>query len=216
MRLRSGPSPAGGELPVPEAGAEEVRGIADEVLADPAFHRPGPGLLVRARDWLFEQVAEAIDRLFAAAGDGPLGWVIVAALGVAAAVLIVRVTRGMQREPGSIAGAPTGPRRPPTDWLADAARFEAAGEWRSGLRCRYRALVASLAASGLVNEVPGRTAGEYRLAVARAVPDVGRAFDGATSLFEVAWYGQRDIGPEEARRFEDLSAEVLAGAGGHR
>lgn len=216
MRLGSGPLPAGGELPVPESGAEEVRRIADEVLADPAFDRPGPGLLVRARDWLFEQAADAIDRLFAAAGDGPMGWVIVAVLAVAAIVLVVRVTRGVQREPGVVAGATAGPRRPATDWLADADRFEAAGEWRSGLRCRYRALVASLAASGFVNEVPGRTAGEYRLAVSRAVPDVGPAFDGATSLFEVAWYGQRDVGPDEARRFEDLSAKVLAGAGGHR
>jgi hypothetical protein len=52
----------------------------------------------------------------------------------------------------------------------------------------------TLAARGLVEEVPGRTAGEYRREVGRAVPAAAADFAGATELFEVAWYGRSDTG----------------------
>jgi hypothetical protein len=203
-------------LPVPEASGEEVRRLAREVLADPAFDRAQPGLLVRARDWFFEQLGELLGRLVAAAGDGPLAWVVVAVVVAGALVMVVRLTRDVHREPRSATGPLSGPRRPPADWLAEASRLEAAGDWRAGLRCRHRALVASLAGRGLVTEVPGRTAGEYRLAVATAAPAAADAFAGATSLFEVAWYGHGEVGAEDVRRFTDLADQVLAGVGGPR
>lgn len=200
------------ELPVPEAGPEEVRRLADEVLADPVFDRATPGLLAQARDWLFEQVGDVLDRLFATAGGGPLGWIVAAVLAGAAAWFAVRLTRDVQREHHGLAGAPA-PRRSVTDWAAEAARLEAAGEWRAGLRCRHRALVAALAARGLVDEVPGRTAGEYGAAAAAVLPEVAVELEGATSLFEQAWYGRRHVGEDEVRRFQQLSDAVLAGAG---
>jgi hypothetical protein len=73
--------------------------------------------------------------------------------------------------------------------------------------------VADLASRGLVEEVPGRTAGEYRHQVEVNVPASAGDFDGATALFEAAWYGNRPTGPEEARRFRTLEGRVLAGAG---
>ncbi len=200
------------DLPVPEAGPEEVRRLADRVLADEVFDRAEPGLVVQARDWIFEQVGEALDRLLAAAGGGPLGWVIVGILALAAVVLAVRFTRGVQGDPDD-GGTPAGPRRPATDWLADAERLEAAGEWRASLRCRHRALVAALAARGIVEEVPGRTAAEYRAAAVGVVPAVAPDLAGATDLFEGAWYGRRLVDAEDARRFRDLSERVLTAAG---
>ncbi|HJU00766.1 MAG TPA: DUF4129 domain-containing protein, partial [Actinomycetes bacterium] len=74
---------------------------------------------------------------------------------------------------------------------------------------RYRALVADLAARGLVEEVPGRTAGEYRREIGRAAPAASADFAGATELFEVAWYGRADTGPQQAAHLRDLSAQVL-------
>jgi hypothetical protein len=200
---------------VPEVDPDDVRRLADEVLADPAFDRPAPGLLVSARDWALDRLGDAVGELLDAAGGGPLGWIVVAAFSVAAVGLAVRFGVGLQRDPTAVV-VPAGPRRAATDWEADAARLEAAGEWRGALRCRYRALVAALAARGLVDEVPGRTAGEYRAAVASAVPEVAAPFAGATALFEDAWYGHRGVGPVDARRLADLSARVLAGAGGPR
>jgi hypothetical protein len=107
----------------------------------------------------------------------------------------------------------TTPRRGPAEWRADAEAAERAGQWRQALRCRYRALVAELADRGLVEEVAGRTAGEYRAEVAGAAPAVAAPFAGATELFERAWYGEAPTGQDEAARFRGLSDEVLSGVG---
>lgn len=207
-----------GDLPAPEAPPDEVRRIADEVLADPAYRWATPGMAVRARDWVVEQLAGLLARILSSAGGGPLGWAVVAVMVVVATVAAVHLVRSLRPDAGDPHGGSGlgGPRRPATDWLADASASEAAGDWRAGLRCRYRALVAALAARGLVREVPGRTAGEYRAAVARAAPAAASDFDGATSLFELAWYGHADVGVDEVRRFEDLAARVLAVPGGRR
>lgn len=204
---------AAAAIPDPETSAEEARQAADEVLSDPAFDRPPPGALARARDWFFDRIDDVFEAIAGSGGGGVVGWVVVGVLVVAALLLAVRLTRGVQREPGAVVATPGGPARPATDWLAEAARLESAGDWRGGLRCRHRALVASLAARGLVDEVPGRTTGEYRVEVARRVPAVAPDFDGATSLFELAWYGGRSVGADEAGRFADLSERVLVGSG---
>lgn len=213
VRVAAPAAAAAGELPDASTSAEEARQVADEVLADAVFDRPQPGLLAQARDWFFERLGEAVDGLLGTAGGGLIGWVVVAALVGVAVLLAVRFTRGVQTDPGAAAVSGDGPRRPATDWLAEAARLEAAGDRRAGLRCRYRALVAALAARGVLDEVPGRTAGEHRAAVARSVPGIAPDFAGATDLFEGVWYGGQPVGADETGRFEDLSGRVLAGTG---
>jgi Domain of unknown function (DUF4129) len=104
---------------------------------------------------------------------------------------------------------PAGRRRSAAEWRAEAEAQERAGAWREAVRSRYRALVADLAARGLVEEVPGRTAGEYRREVGEALPAVATDFAGATELFEVAWYGRSDTGAQEASQLRDLSDRVL-------
>ena len=63
----------------------------------------------------------------------------------------------------------------------------------------------------MVDEVPGRTAGEYRTLVRGATPQLDEPFAGATELFERAWYGDEDTGPEEAATFHHLADRVRAG-----
>ena len=74
-------------------------------------------------------------------------------------------------------------------------------------------MVADLAARGVVDEVPGRTAGEYRTAVTRSTPAAAPDFSVATELFERAWYGAKPTGPDDSARFRELSERVLMGAG---
>jgi hypothetical protein len=69
--------------------------------------------------------------------------------------------------------------------------------------------VADLASRGLVEEVPGRTAGEYRNEVWRNLPDAAAEFAGATELFEVAWYGRQETGAAQASHLRDLSGRIL-------
>jgi hypothetical protein len=131
-------------------------------------------------------------------------------------VLLVRLARGTGRArrpapavaglaaPADAAGA--------GDWLARARALERAGEWREALRWRYRALVHHLVASGVLDEVPGRTSGEHRILVAAAVPRAAGDFDAASRLFELAWFGRRPTGPAEASRFAELSERVVRAA----
>lgn len=99
--------------------------------------------------------------------------------------------------------------RPADEWRAAAGQAEAAGDWRAGIRLRYRALLAELIAAGVIDDLPGRTAGEYRRAVTAAVPTVGVATASATDLFERPWYGLRPTGAAERDRFVELEAEIL-------
>ena len=81
------------------------------------------------------------------------------------------------------------------------------------MRCRYRALVARLAAGGAVDEIPGRTAGEYRLELRRTRPDAAPAFTEATDLFERAWYGHADVTGGDDERFRSLADDVAGRSG---
>jgi hypothetical protein len=127
------------------------------------------------------------------------------------------VQGGRRRRPDAAAGSGTDvvvdDRRPATAWAAEAARLEAEGRWRDALRCRYRALVAGLAGAGVVEEIPGRTAGEYRLLVRQSRPAVDEPFGGATDQFERAWYGEADTGPDDTAAIRALADRVAAGTG---
>jgi Domain of unknown function (DUF4129) len=199
------------DLPRPTTGGEAVREAADRILARPEFDDDRRSLLERARDWVLERLDDLLGELAGGGGGELVGWTVVVALTLAAVLFAVRFTRGSRRDPGIAAGRPVVARRTAADWRAEADAHEAAGRWRPALRCRYRALVAELAARGLVEEVPGRTTGEYRRQVDVALPEVAPAFDGATSLFEGAWYGGRDPGADDAARLRELEARVMAG-----
>jgi len=188
-----------------------------EVLARPEFRRAAStSILERAREWLAEHVLRLLTRIFGVASGGNLALVLWLLLIAAVAVLVWRFSRGLSRDPEVGSALPGMPRRSAAEWRAEAEAHERAGEWRQAVRCRYRALVADLAGRGLVEEIPGRTAGEYRGEVAGAIPAAAAAFSGATELFERAWYGQRPTGPDDAARLRDLAVRVLDQAGAGR
>ena len=188
-----------------------MREAAHRILARPEFDEERRSLLERARDAVMRWLEGLFDDLAGGSGGQLVGWAVVILLTAAAVLFAVRLTRGVRRDPRIVTGRPAPPRRTGAAWRSEAEEHEAAGRWRSALRCRYRALVADLAARGLVEEVPGRTAGEYRRQVDRAVPEVAPAFAGATTLFEGAWYGGRPTDADDAARFRALEARVLEG-----
>lgn len=208
-------SSAGPEtLPPPSAGADEIRKGAEEVLSRPEFQRPAKSLYQRALDEVAERIAELLDLIVSGGRGAVVAWLV---LVVMVGAVVWLVARGLQRDrrragrSGADGIEVVGP-RPAADWAAEAARFEAAGEWRDGLRCRYRWMIASLAGAGVVEEVPGTTAGEYRHLVGAVVPAAAQPMAGATELFERAWYGNVGTGPQEASTFSDLAGKVLTGS----
>jgi hypothetical protein len=198
-----------GDLPAPARDPERVREAVREVLARPEFRPPDRTLLQRAFDWLLEQAGRLLAELGASGAGGIVGLAVLALALLGIGLLAARFSRGMTPSPEVRAAVPGAPRRPAADWRAEAEAHERAGAWRPAVRCRYRALVAELAARGLVDEVPGRTAGEYRRELRRNLPDAAADFAGATELFELAWYGRGETGAREASRVRELSGRVL-------
>ncbi|MBW3555682.1 MAG: DUF4129 domain-containing protein [Actinobacteria bacterium] len=204
-------APAGPEaLPPATPSAQEIRDAAREILARPEFQEPPKSLYQQLQEEVAEWLGELVGTLVGGGPPGFVAWlVLVAALG-AAGYLVLRGLQSDRRRRGrSSEESVVERRRPPADWEAEAAAFEARGEWRPALRCRYRALIARLARKGVVDEVAGRTAGEYRAAVTEIAPAAAPDFSGATDLFERAWYGNAATGADESTAFRDLADRVL-------
>jgi hypothetical protein len=209
------------DLPAPTADPARVKDLTQQILRRREFQPPRRTPLQAAWHWVATEVGKLLSRLFGGGSYGSDWGAFVVVLVVAAVVVgIVVVTvrhrgagGGRHRQPPVVVRG-QGPARSPAEWRAEAAAHEAAGRWREALRCRYRALVAELAGRGLVNEVPGRTSGEYRRDVDAVVPAVASDFDGATDLFEDAWYGGRAMGRDDQAHFDDLARRVLAPVGG--
>ena len=202
------------ELPPPTFDGREVGEQIDRILVRPEFREPPEPLLNRILGWVGEQISRVIGALTGGGRGSLIAWAVLIAAAAALAFVLYRAaasSRLDRRARPPRHGDQVG--RPSEDWRAEAAAHEARGEWREALRCRYRALVADLAARGLVDEVPGRTAGEYRREVAVNLPGASDAFGGATQLFELAWYGHRPTDVDEIDHFRALSDHVLAGAG---
>jgi hypothetical protein len=197
------------DLPTSTRDPDQVHRAADEVLSRPEFREAARPLLSRIWSWVLERLAELLAALVGSAAGSIVGLLLFLLILAAVTVVAVRFARGMTRDPEVAAAIPPEPRRSAEEWRSRAEAHERAGEWRQALRCRYRALVADLAGRGLVEEVPGRTAGEYRGQVERNVPAAAEAFGGATELFERAWYGRAPTGAGEVTYFRDLAGRVV-------
>lgn len=191
--------------PVEPRDPTQVRGTAHDILGQAQFRPPRPSLLQRVEHW----IGHALSSLFGGAPGGSLQLppavivVILTALLVLVLVVIARqggfrqgFRRDRRKSPAVLVSADdlglTG-----DVWLARGVAAEEAGNWREGVRCRYRSLVAVLVSAGAVSEEIGRTAGEYRRLVERAVPEAADSFGVATTTFEEVWYGQFPVGPEQ-------------------
>lgn len=191
-----------------------MRRAAEEILSRPEFREPPRSLYQRFMDWLGDLVSDLIGTLLANGTGSILAWGLLLVLVAGLTWLIVRAVQRGGRVADSADGATVTvePRRPAEAWLADAERLEGEGRWRDALRCRYRALVATLARTGAVEEVPGRTTGEYRVLVGRTRPAVAEPFADATDRFERAWYGNDDVQPEDTAAFRAVAERVTTGS----
>lgn len=200
------------ELGTPPFDPDEVRRVTEDVLARPEYRETDPSFLDRALGWIFEHLG----RLLEAAGGGAapiLAGAVLLVLVLAVVVLAVRFGGTVSRDRDLPRAVPGRVGRPPADWAREASQHESAGRWRDAVRCRYRALVAELAAAGLVREVPGRTAGEYLGELVRAAPDARAPFAAVTRRFEGTWYGEERADATTVAALAEDGAAVRAATG---
>jgi hypothetical protein len=199
-------------LPPSTHDPDEVRELADRILSQARYDRPPESIPDRVLGWVGDQIAKAFESLVGGGGGTVLAWLIL--VGALAGVAYLLVRYGRVTIPSLPAAAEPEVMveltRSAREWRAEAAALEGEGRWAEGLRCRHRALVADLVKRGAIPDQAGRTAGEYVRDVTRTLPDAAPALAAATELFEAAWYGGATTGPEEAARFAELDARVLA------
>lgn len=199
------------QLPPPEAPADDIRRAADEIVSRPEFLPEPQTIWERIVGWFQDRLADVLSALFSGGRTGLVAWIALVVVLAVVAFLVFKIVTTMRANPtaGPTFDVATERRRPAVDWEREAQAHAAAGRWRDALRCRYRALVARLAVVGAVDEVPGRTAGEYRLEVRRTRPDAAPSFTEATDIFERAWYGHADVDTSDDERFRALADRVL-------
>lgn len=185
----------------------------EEVLSRPEFADAKPQWWETVLDEIGDFFARIFDAVSAGDRGSIIGTVVLLAVVVVAGAVLWRFGRTVRRDAAVAAALDIQIGRSPRDWLTEAAEHEQATRWREAVRCRYRALLAQLAEAGLVDEVRGRTSGEYRAAVASDVPAAAAAFDEATRVFDLAWYGHDPVSAEDVAALQDAARQVLRDAG---
>lgn len=198
----------------PSAG--DIKQRAHDILSREEFVRH-ESLVERVGNWIGDQ----LNRFSFGIGSGPgfvgnlVGLLVIAGI-VVLLWLLVRawLARARVEKPPTVDDMTIELEegRSAVDWRADAERFEAAGEWREAMRARYRELVRALVDDRVLDDVPGRTTGEYRHAFVAARPQDAASFVELTDLFEEVWYGGRETDASDNARFRDLTSTVRAGA----
>lgn len=198
------------DLPASDRSGEQVREAVTAVLSQDRFAESTPGLLEQmlglASDWFSRLLAVLSGTPVGRLGTAVAFAVVVAGLLAGAWWLARRMGGGARTSaspPVGVAG------RTAQEWAAAADAAASAGDLRESVRCRHRALVAAFVADGLLEEVPGRTAGGYLAAVRADVPAAAEPFARATRAFEDAWYGHRAVDPQDAEAVEQAVRQAL-------
>lgn len=108
----------------------------------------------------------------------------------------------------------TADRLPEDGWLELAARMISEGNFRFALRAYYLANLAWLGHNRFLTINPGKTNREYELELrrkARGFADARAQFAVNIAAFERAWYGQHDVGADDAAAFR-ARIESIRGA----
>jgi len=197
-------------LPVPTADPEQVRRVADRVLARQEYAGAREGLVSRVLDLIAEGLGRLLDSVGTVTEDSVGGTVIVVVAVAVLAVVLFLAARTVRRDPSADSALLVTPGRAPGDWEQEATAAEAEARWRDALRARYRLGIARLAAGGLVEEVPGKTTGEYLIEASANVPGAATDLRDVTEAFDAAWYGDRAVDAADVRAVRDGVERVTA------
>jgi hypothetical protein len=174
------------QVPV-QPDAEQARAWARAELAGPEYEHPG--LVRRALGWLLDRLQDL--PLPHGSGTAVTGTLLLAAL-LALLVWAVRraggpFVRGREATASVVGGAARS-----AAWhrsAADAAA--AAGDLRTAVLERFRAVARELEERAVLAEQPGRTAGEAARAAAGRLPGLGERLAAGARIFDDVRYGDR-------------------------
>ncbi len=140
-----------------------------------------------------------------------IAWLVLLALVAGLVFLLIVRGRFLGLVPESRRAPPGHDPERDIDWQAAADAAAGRGDFAEAVRSGFRALLATLAAKGVIGDDPGLTAGECRQSVAGRRPDLYPSVAGASVVFERVAYGRVEAGADDARAV--LEAERLVRVG---
>jgi Domain of unknown function (DUF4129) len=190
----------------PAVGRFQGRQLAQRELARPIYH---PSLLSR----LGSRIAHWFESLSFHGMPRPLDWLLAVLLGLGILALIGTVlyfagpARFDRRYRGVVI---EGSQRSPAEHRSAADQFAAAGDYRSAIIERVRAIAADLESRQILPARPGRTAAELGAEAALAIPAEATALRQATHLFDDVRYGGRAGSQDGYQQVRDLDLRIRA------
>lgn len=196
------------ELPPSTVDPERARQIVADVLSRSEYADAAPGLWDRIQAEIARLLGELWMRLAGTPGGTLVGNLVLVGVVLLVVLAVWRLARTVRRDRAQQEPLATEVGRSAEAWREEAASHEEAGRWRQAVRCRYRALIAALAAQGRLREIPGRTAGEYLDAVRSDLPEAAEPFARATRIFEAAWYGPEEVTSADADEMRAAAEQI--------
>jgi len=187
----------------PPASAS-ARAKLDRILGRSEFVQTPPSPLELLREQIIAWIQEMLRKVFGAAAAHPViseivFWVVVAAcVGFLAVWLLGLWSRGGI---ASLSQPPNLPRHLRTwqEWLAEAHRAAAAGDWRAAIHAVYWSGVSRLQQSGVLPEDGTHTPREYLRLYAAGASQNREALAALTAALERFWYAGRTSGADDFR-----------------
>ncbi len=191
---------------------DAAREAARRELSRQEYADAQPPLLLRLVGRALRAVSDLLDRAAGAVADGALARVVLALLVVGAvAVVLVRLGPLSAGRRGAAPVFPDGPQLSAADHRARAEQAAAQGRWAEAVRERLRALVRELAAQGLLDARPGRTALELAREAGAAAPALAADLRRAAAVFDEVSYGGRPGSAAAYAVVADVDARAAAG-----
>lgn len=191
-------------MPAVDVDRETAHAAAARELAKSVY--PKPSVSDRIVAWL----RDLLDKLLQAAAALPGGWLTVVVLGLLvaalalAAVSVARRTmggRGVERLYG-------GRTLSAADHRTRAQQSAAQGDWGAAIRQRVRAIGRQLEQDGVLNSMPGRTAGEMARDAGAAWPAIAGELVSAATVFNDVTYGGQPGTASEYRLVSELDERL--------
>lgn len=190
---------------------ETARDAAEQELSKRIYKAHEPGLVQRAIEWVIDKLNELLGRASSVMPGGLPGLLLLVVL-VVAVVVLLRVGLGPLRVQDLLSDRdPRARLRTADDHREQAAQAAAAGDFREAVRARFRAVIRELEQRGVLDERPGRTAGEIASEAAAAMPPIAAAMRRAADTFNEVWYGDRTATQAAYDRMVEVDDSVRRG-----
>lgn len=196
-------------LPI-EPDAEEARQLLRQELAQPAYRQAEPSLLEQAWTAVLNWLGEALGQIRSVdAGLGTLLLAAGAAVVVILAVLLIkpRLNARRRRTEPSVFARDSDLAAQSHRALADAAAAD--GHWDEALTERFRAIARAAEERLVLDEQPGRTAGEVAAQLQAAFSRFGPDISWLALRFNEVHYGARPAARTDYERAAALDDHLV-------